>query len=53
MNERPLRATVIDSYPFPSWLEFASQHLDQFGAGAGRPAERLAYRPGAAPHQWP
>ena len=27
----PLRTTVIGSYPFPSWLEFASQHLDQFG----------------------
>jgi 5-methyltetrahydropteroyltriglutamate--homocysteine methyltransferase len=22
---------VIGSYPFPGWLEFASQHLDQFG----------------------
>lgn len=32
MKERPLRTTVIGSYPFPSWLEFASQHLDQFGA---------------------
>ena len=31
MIERPLRTTVIGSYPFPSWLEFASQHLDQFG----------------------
>ena len=31
MKERPLRTTVIGSYPFPSWLEFASQHLDQFG----------------------
>lgn len=27
----PLRATVIGSYPFPSWLEYASQHLDEFG----------------------
>src|SRR5262245_25539799 len=27
----PLRTTVIGSYPFPSWLEFASVHLDQFG----------------------
>ena len=27
-----LRTTVIGSYPFPSWLEFASEHLDQFGA---------------------
>lgn len=27
----PLRTTVIGSYPFPSWLEYASQHLDQFG----------------------
>ena len=31
MNERPLRTTVIGSYPFPGWLEFASAHLDQFG----------------------
>jgi 5-methyltetrahydropteroyltriglutamate--homocysteine methyltransferase len=31
MNVRPLRTTVIGSYPFPGWLEFASQHLDQFG----------------------
>ena len=26
-----LRTTVIGSYPFPGWLEFASQHLDEFG----------------------
>jgi len=32
MDAIPLRTTVIGSYPFPSWLEFASQHLDQFGA---------------------
>jgi len=32
MDIRPLRTTVIGSYPFPSWLEFAAQHLDQFGA---------------------
>jgi 5-methyltetrahydropteroyltriglutamate--homocysteine methyltransferase len=31
MKERPLRTTVIGSYPFPGWLEFASQHLDRFG----------------------
>ncbi|MFO1501181.1 MAG: hypothetical protein U1G07_22790 [Verrucomicrobiota bacterium] len=31
MKERPLRTTVIGSYPFPSWLEFACQHLSQFG----------------------
>lgn len=31
MKERPLRTTVIGSYPFPSWLEFACTHLDQFG----------------------
>jgi 5-methyltetrahydropteroyltriglutamate--homocysteine methyltransferase len=35
MKERPLRTTVIGSYPFPGWLEFACQHLDQFG-----PADR-------------
>ena len=32
MNERPLRTTVIGSYPFPSWLEYASGNLDQFGS---------------------
>jgi 5-methyltetrahydropteroyltriglutamate--homocysteine methyltransferase len=31
MKDQPLRTTVIGSYPFPGWLEFASQHLDQFG----------------------
>jgi 5-methyltetrahydropteroyltriglutamate--homocysteine methyltransferase len=31
MKERPLRTTVIGSYPFPGWLEFACQHLDKFG----------------------
>ncbi|MDQ3623980.1 MAG: cobalamin-independent methionine synthase II family protein [Verrucomicrobiota bacterium] len=31
MQPRPLRTTVIGSYPFPSWLEFACRHLDQFG----------------------
>jgi 5-methyltetrahydropteroyltriglutamate--homocysteine methyltransferase len=31
MQPRPLRTTVIGSLPFPGWLEFASQHLDQFG----------------------
>jgi len=31
MHEQPLRTTVIGSYPFPSWLEYASQHLAQFG----------------------
>ncbi len=31
MQPRPLRTTVIGSYPFPSWLEYTAQHLDQFG----------------------
>jgi 5-methyltetrahydropteroyltriglutamate--homocysteine methyltransferase len=31
MKERPLRTTVIGSYPFPGWLELACQHLDKFG----------------------
>ncbi len=31
MNNCPLRSSVIGSYPFPSWLEFASQHLEVFG----------------------
>lgn len=31
MTEQPLRTTVVGSYPFPGWLEFACRHLDQFG----------------------
>ncbi|WP_020530068.1 hypothetical protein [Flexithrix dorotheae] len=31
MKETPIRTTVIGSYAFPGWLEFASQHLDKFG----------------------
>ena len=31
MKERPLRTTVIGSYPFPGWLEFACANLDKFG----------------------
>ena len=31
MQPRPLRTTVIGSYPFPSWLEFAADNLSQFG----------------------
>jgi len=30
-EHRPLQTTVIGSYPYPGWLEFASAHLDQFG----------------------
>src|SRR5215468_8875150 len=30
-QRRPLQTTVIGSYPFPGWLEFASARLDQFG----------------------
>jgi len=31
MNSRPIRTTVIGSYPFPAWLEFSSQNLEAFG----------------------
>src|SRR3954449_3889785 len=31
MKDRPLRTSVIGSYPFPGWLEFAAQNLGQFG----------------------
>ena len=31
MKTPALRTTVIGSYPFPGWLEFACQHLGQFG----------------------
>lgn len=32
MSEQPVRTTVIGSYPFPAWLEFASEHLSEFGS---------------------
>lgn len=32
MNEKPLRTTVVGSYPFPGWLEFAAANLEKFGA---------------------
>ncbi len=28
---QPLRTTVVGSYPFPGWLEFATAHAEQFG----------------------
>lgn len=31
MNSCPLRTSVVGSYPFPGWLEFASQNLERFG----------------------
>jgi 5-methyltetrahydropteroyltriglutamate--homocysteine methyltransferase len=31
MNNIPIRTTVVGSYPFPGWLEFASQNLDKLG----------------------
>ncbi|MGH9536772.1 MAG: hypothetical protein ACRD3H_02555 [Terriglobales bacterium] len=30
-KRKPLGTTVVGSYPFPGWLEFASSHLEQFG----------------------
>lgn len=32
MKTNPLRTSVIGSYPFPGWLDFASQNLDRFGS---------------------
>jgi 5-methyltetrahydropteroyltriglutamate--homocysteine methyltransferase len=32
MTNQPIRTTVIGSYPFPGWLEFATHNLDKFGA---------------------
>ena len=32
MQDLPLRTSVIGSYPFPGWLEFASGHLGEFGS---------------------
>lgn len=32
MQPLPLRTTVIGSYPFPAWLEYATLHLNEFGS---------------------
>ena len=32
MKDRPLRTSVVGSYPFPAWLESCSGRLDEFGA---------------------
>jgi len=32
MHTQPLRTTVVGSYPFPGWLEFAVGHMSSFGA---------------------
>jgi 5-methyltetrahydropteroyltriglutamate--homocysteine methyltransferase len=32
MPSPPLRTTVVGSYPFPGWAEFATRNLEQFGA---------------------
>jgi 5-methyltetrahydropteroyltriglutamate--homocysteine methyltransferase len=32
MAQQLIRTTVVGSYPFPGWLEFACQNLDKFGA---------------------
>jgi 5-methyltetrahydropteroyltriglutamate--homocysteine methyltransferase len=31
MQPVPIKTTVVGSWPFPSWLEFASENLDKFG----------------------
>lgn len=31
MGSIPIKTSVVGSYPFPGWLEFASNNLDQFG----------------------
>lgn len=31
MQPIPIRTTVVGSYPFPGWLEFASKNLNAFG----------------------
>jgi len=31
MPTQPLQTTVIGSYPFPGWLDFATKNLDAFG----------------------
>lgn len=42
MQPRPLRTTVIGSYPFPSWLEFAQANLQEFGTDDVKEIQRDA-----------
>ena len=42
MKEYPLRTSVIGSYPFPGWLEFAASHLSEFGPDDIAEAQRDA-----------
>jgi 5-methyltetrahydropteroyltriglutamate--homocysteine methyltransferase len=42
MKERPLRTSVIGSYPFPGWLEFTAQNLEKFGPDDVAEAQRDA-----------
>ena len=49
MKQRPLRTTVIGSYPFPGWLEFVSGRLDEFGSDDIADHERQDDAHGASP----
>jgi 5-methyltetrahydropteroyltriglutamate--homocysteine methyltransferase len=31
LKERPLRTTVVGSYPLPGWAELAARHIDEMG----------------------
>lgn len=42
MKERPLRTSVIGSYPAPAWLELAAEHLDRFSAADREELQRDA-----------
>ena len=42
MPHEPIRTTVIGSYPFPGWLEFAGEHLVEFGPDDVAEAQRDA-----------
>jgi 5-methyltetrahydropteroyltriglutamate--homocysteine methyltransferase len=42
MPHEPIRTTVVGSYPFPGWLEFAGEHLEEFGPDDREEATRDA-----------
>ena len=42
MQPRPLRTTVIGSYPFPGWLQFAQANLEHFGSADREELQRDA-----------
>ena len=44
MKDRPLRTSVVGSYPFPAWLESCSGRLGEFGTADVEEMQELKAR---------